>query len=447
MSSNSPPRLPMRELKINAFKNTSDRIMIETVVATEAYRNCEDYREQCHILNYFLSAHGWSQNKISTLLDIDHKSFERQIKAPILSNPNGRPPVLNNEEKLNLFSAIEYFHNCNIHPTLYDLQQFIITNIQKVISVQTIHNYIKQSKKFKIIEGIPMHDKRCSINEDDLNTYFEQLKVAVNGTPVSLIYNMDEAGEDEYVDSFSMMVIVPISYDKSTIPLPVRRQSKRSTLVHCICADGTYLKPLVIIPRKTVDSSTFKRLNCNNLLIKHQEKGFANTDIIKIWLEQIFFPNIEKKLQEEKERSGFDGKAVLILDGCSCHAAALKQYNLDEKKLTLIYLVPHSSHITQPLDLVSFALQKKFTYGRRLSTKIGEQADKLRMIIRGMQESSSSDNITASFESAGIFRDYSSIPKKNFNEMMPIGIVVKEGCRYYKMKDFSLPDVNFRVEI
>lgn len=98
MSSNSPPRLPMREPKINAFKSTSDRILIETVVTTEAYLNCEDYREQCHILNNFLSAHGWSHNKISTLLDIDHKSFERQIKAPILPNPNGRPPVLNDDE-------------------------------------------------------------------------------------------------------------------------------------------------------------------------------------------------------------------------------------------------------------------------------------------------------------------------------------------------------------
>lgn len=44
--------------------------------------------------------------------------------------------------------------------------------------------------------------KRCQINENDLNTYFEQLKVAVNGIPVSLIYYMDEYGEDLYVDSF-----------------------------------------------------------------------------------------------------------------------------------------------------------------------------------------------------------------------------------------------------
>lgn len=41
------------------------------------------------------------------------------------------------------------------------------------------------------------------------------------------------------------------------------------------------------------------------------------------------FLNIDKKLKVEKERSNFDGKAVLILDGC--HTAALKQYNLDEK--------------------------------------------------------------------------------------------------------------------
>ena len=295
MSSNSPPRLPMRELNIDAFRNTTDRIIIETLIETEAYLQCKDYREQCHILHNSLSVCGWSSNKISTLLDIDHKSFERQINSPILPNPNGRPPSLNEKEKTILFSAIEQYHKCNVFPTLYDLQQFIISNIQKVVSVQTIHNYLIFSKKFKIIEGKPMQDKRCFLDENELNNYFEQLKIAVNGTPVSLVFNMDEAGEDEYADSFSMMAIVPKSYDKKIIPLPVRRQSKRSTLLHCICADGTYLKPLVIIPRKTIDSVTFKRLNCNNLLIKHQEKGFANTEIIKIWLGQIFFLNIQKK--------------------------------------------------------------------------------------------------------------------------------------------------------
>ena len=71
--------------------------------------------------------------------------------------------------------------------------------------------------------------------------------------------------------------------------------------MHCICSDGTYLNPLVIIPRKTEDNSTFKQLNCNIFLIIHQEKGFANTQIIKIWLEEIFFPNIQQKLKEEKD--------------------------------------------------------------------------------------------------------------------------------------------------
>jgi hypothetical protein len=34
---------------------------------------------------------------------------------------------------------------------------------------------------------------------------------------------------------------------------PVSRQGKRITLIACVAADGSYLRPAVIIPRKTYD--------------------------------------------------------------------------------------------------------------------------------------------------------------------------------------------------
>ena len=113
--------------------------------------------------------------------------------------------------------------------------------------------------------------------------------------------NVDEAGEDDYCDLHSYQVIVSQDYTESSIEIPVRRDSKRSTLIHTIAADGTYLKPLLIIPRKTVDSSILKRLTSNNISIHHQQKGFANTEIIAKWLQEDFFPEIRRR-REIKER-------------------------------------------------------------------------------------------------------------------------------------------------
>ena len=165
---------------------------------------------------------------------------------------------------------------------------------------------------------MPVLSARVNVSSVDIDNYFYNLFDAVHRVPVSLVFNIDEAGEDEYVDTNAYQVIVDSTYPADVVGIPNRRESKRSTLIHCISADGTYTKPLLIIPRKTVDSSILKRLCCNNVLIKHQEKGFANTELIKYWLETIFFPEVERKLNEEFQCSSYSGHAVLILDGFSC---------------------------------------------------------------------------------------------------------------------------------
>lgn len=48
-----------------------------------------------------------------------------------------------------------------------------------------------------------------------INNYFDDFGMCVNDVPASLVFNMDEAGQDEYVDSHSMVVIVDWSYTKS----------------------------------------------------------------------------------------------------------------------------------------------------------------------------------------------------------------------------------------
>lgn len=258
---------------------------------------------------------------------------------------------------------------------------------------------------------------------------------------------MDEAGQDEYIDTHSMKVVVPVEYNGFNIKIPVRRKNKRSTLVHCICLDGTYLKPLIIIPRKTVDNIILKRATCNNVILKFQNKGFSTTELTKIWLTEIFFPEIEKRWNEEHQRSGFNGNAVLIIDGCSTHGAALRQFNLAEKHIEVIYLVPHSSHLTQPLDLALFAIQKLNTYKKKLTLKLSDQADKIRSILKGLQQASTTENIISAFESAGIFHYYDQSNQINFNNYMPTTLISKENSRYYKNDGGIISMNNSRLKL
>ena len=307
---------------------------------------------------------------------------------------------------------------------------------------------IKESGLFKIIVGEPMEEARTTISREEISNYFRELKEILKNVPVSLVFNIDEAGEDDYVDTHSFNVVVPLDYEGTRIAIPVRRESKRATLVHCISADGTCTKPLLIIPRKTVDSTLLKRINCNNVYIKHQTKGFANTELIKFWIEEIFFPTVEAKMEEERKRSGYNGHAVLILDGFSCHHKALDGYDLEGRNIKVIYLPPHSSHLTQPLDLVIFAIQKKHTTtNRQMNVMLSFQADSIRRIINGLQIASTTENIVSAFESAGIVRTYTKETCNNFNCSMPLARAEMRHSRYYKDSSFTYAIDDWRVEL
>ena len=227
---------------------------------------------------------------------------------------------------------------------------------------------------------------------------------------------MDEADQDEYVDQHSMNVIFPKNFKGERTSVPVRHESKRATLIHCICNDGSYTRPLLIVPRKAVDS----------VILKHQTKGFANTDLIRNWLETIFSPTILEKWEIEHKRTCYNGYVVLILDGMSAHSKALSFYNLDDFYLKFVYLVPHSSHVAQPLDLVVFSVQKLFTTRRKISDPLMAQVDKLRHILKGLTQASTTENIISAFQSAGIFHDIPQKQQINFNDYMPTCVVVKE---------------------
>lgn len=148
------------------------------------------------------------------------------------------------------------------------MQQFVLANIRKTISQDTLHNYIVDSELFRIINGVPIDEKRYLIDQKDIDNFFTSLKELIDGCPASLVFNIDEVGQDEFVDTNSMCVIIPSSCTDATTKIPVRRLYKLSTLVYCIGVDGTMIKPLLKIPRKTLDSVLLKRSICNNVMIK-----------------------------------------------------------------------------------------------------------------------------------------------------------------------------------
>lgn len=82
--------------------------------------------------------------------------------------------------------------------------------------------------------------------------------------------------------------------------------------------------------------------------ITGQSSGWMTCEKFREWVKVILLPYVQKKrLQLGKP----DQKALLLVDGHSSRADSESLALLKENGVEVMLLVPHSSHLTQPLDL------------------------------------------------------------------------------------------------
>ena len=194
---------------------------------------------------------------------------------------------------------------------------------------------------------------------DIVEFYTRTLPEALNGVHPFLVFNMDEMGAEIFADRKHVFVFVPAQDVPENHPLMVGvpRSTRRCTLIGCISPDGTRLRHAIITKTATISSVVFTEggFPSNRLKTCHAPNSFINNDVFGEWLCDVLLPEIETRRAWLCERLGdYDDRAVLILDGLKCHTMEpfvelLRRYNV-----TMVVLVPHSSHMTQPLDVGIF---------------------------------------------------------------------------------------------
>ncbi|ELP93509.1 hypothetical protein EIN_060240, partial [Entamoeba invadens IP1] len=88
--------------------------------------------------------------------------------------------------------------------------------------------------------------------------------------------------------------------------------------------------------------------------IAYQRKSFITEDIYMMWLERCIKPELELRRKNCPQEW-----AVLIQDNCVSHIKDGARKWLFENKVALLLLCPHSSHLSQPLNVVIFGVQKR----------------------------------------------------------------------------------------
>lgn len=321
-------------------------------------------------------------------------------------NRMGRPSWLSKEESDIIADFItERFTSLN--PVSYcEISHFISCEFHLEMPIDTVRQHISSLAGFKIVQGRPMDTRRLECDPKEIDAYFDRLdRIFEQNMPSALVLNLDETGHDDWGDKKWRKVVVPVAYESEEIEVPVSRESKRATLLGAIAASGAYLRPLVIVPRLSVDTELFELGFTEDMVMYgSNESGFITTALFNKWIDAVLIPYVK----ETRLRLNYWGWGVLLLDGCSCHDS---DYFLDQMTywgIEPVFLPAHSSDQTQALDLGIFGLEKAEAMRTRISCDdLGPQTRQVARALVGYMKACVPINVIGAFRQAGIVSHFS----------------------------------------
>jgi hypothetical protein len=339
------------------------------------------------------------------MLKINRGTLYRQFQKfseGVLSN--GRPSVFTPEEAFLINEFINQGFSQNRPVSFAEIWDFIQETFGKSILMDTLRHFIHSLPSVKIIRGIPMDAERVDCDHAAIDAFYEELaRYFQDDIPSSFVLNVDETGIQEFVDARELSVVVPIEFGDDSIFIGKKRSEKRISLLGGIFGDGTTLKPILVVPRETLDSEIIERgYPQKNVSIYSRDNGFIDTEIFDSWIAIILIPEIMRR----RNSTGYIGAVILILDGCSVHYSEFFEDELLHAGIIPIYLTPHSSDQCQPLDLLVFALHKQFIHRIKIRAPLSVLSKQIIKILDGWVQATTPNNVISSFRRAGIvFRE------------------------------------------
>ena len=378
---------------------------VRQIIESDNYKNAKHFRNQCFILKSesvkFDKKGHLTHNDIADLFGTNKNIIKHQIDKAKKENdgkilPNGRPFTLNESEISQLH---DFVTSQKQPPKKEEVQSFIQLNFEKnITNYRTMQTALHKSElKTDIAE--PMEAERFYADQNKIDFFYSMIEsyFKTYDIPSHFVLNLDEEGHEDFADATKQTVVVSAE-SHGPYYFPVKRTNNRTTFLACITGDGCYLKPLIVIKRKTIEARFCRLPIIDKIFFAQNDSGFITTEIFNDWIIQILVPYI----QEKRKQMNYNGPAVLLLDGCSCHYTFELFKLCNENFIKIFFLPPHSSNQTQPLDLVVFHLHKdKIRKFFSLDVEDKFLIDKLDELYSCFQSIATLHNIKASFEAAG----------------------------------------------
>jgi 4-hydroxybenzoate polyprenyltransferase len=92
----------------------------------------------------------------------------------------------------------------------------------------------------------------------------------------------------------------------------------------------------------------------HDYIIRTSPKTFRTETLFVDWIDMVFLVRINYL----RQKFASEGPVTLFVDGYSTHVTARVIAFCGANRIILVWLIPHSSHISQPLDLCVFGIFK-----------------------------------------------------------------------------------------
>lgn len=171
-------------------------------------------------------------------------------------------------------------------------------------------------------------------------------------------YNYDETGIRMGIGKKEKVITTSTAGSRITAGKDTNRES--ATVGETISGDGSFIPPIVILSGATIQrrwvSQTHRTLP-GRYLLAVTPTAYINDEILLGWARHF-------EVQTRKRQIG--KWRLLILDGHSSHFTKQFIQFCDDHLILLFATIPHTTHITQPLDVVVFQPYKHW-YGQAIS--------------------------------------------------------------------------------
>ena len=211
------------------------------------------------------------------------------------------------------------------------------------------------------------------------------------------IYNADETGF-RMGDSQSSRVLV----DSRVMNTFQRAAEKQEwiTVFECTSAAGHAIDPLVVFKAHSVNSGWLPVNVPPSWSFSASDSGWTSNVLGYEWLTRVFEPATRPADPATRR--------LLFMDGHSSHLTAKVIHHCMEHTIDLLILPPHTSQITQPMDVGVFGplksyMSKETSHRHSLATSRMTKAEWMEMYLRAREKALTSRNIRAGWHATGLW--------------------------------------------